>query len=124
MLASPLGQRHRVMTAVAVGCLGEQARGSLASGRGLSDPGSRLPHDRARGAGLHVDSGEPKARPVPTASRAGCAVDFAHQWQPFRHHGAARVRNCPGAAPGGHTDSVTASPRLANDTQQAMGQKY
>lgn len=62
MLASLSGQRHRVMTAVAVGCLGEQAAEQPRVWSGLSESWVTFAPMTEREVQAYVDSGEPMGK--------------------------------------------------------------
>ena len=62
MLTSLSGQRHRVMTAVAVGCLGEQAAEQPRVWSGLSESWVTFAPMSEREVQAYVDSGEPMGK--------------------------------------------------------------
>lgn len=62
MLTSLSGQRHRVMTAVAVGCLGEQAAEQPRVWSGLSESWVTFAPMTEREVQAYVDSGEPMGK--------------------------------------------------------------
>lgn len=62
MLTSLSGQRHRVMTAVAVGCLGEQAAEQPRVWSGLSESCVTFAPMTEREVQAYVDSGEPMGK--------------------------------------------------------------
>ena len=62
MLTSLSGQRHRVMTAVAVGCLGEQAAEQPRVWGGLSESWVTFAPMTEREVQAYVDSGEPMGK--------------------------------------------------------------
>ena len=62
MLASLSGQRHRVMTAVAVGCLGEQAAEQPRVWTALSESWVTFAPMSEREVQAYVDSGEPMGK--------------------------------------------------------------